>query len=238
MFRFLLITFLLILTSQVQAKIAQDWFKYNSEQNQYSIAGNALHPAAVFQKISLHSGIEIRYDKSLVSGMNLDIHDASFNEVLEFIDLKYSTLKAYSKNAHNQEVLTSLSILPKGQFQSGELLLALDPVTEAVAHKQQSTTPQAQQVYVTRIQQLELKVQKELSELADKEIERGERQEQRRQDHANRKQAKKNTLVKKLQEIKQTDPETYQRQLKIMSWKYPNLENDINKPDEVAVDSI
>ncbi len=192
--------------------------------------GSAIHPAALFQKISFHSGIELRYEKTLSEGLELDFEQASLDELFQFIDLNFSTLKAYSKTKDGKEVLTSLTVLPKGQFQSSELVLAFNPIKEAIAHKQKSTPTHAQKIYVTRIQQLEVKVQQHLDDMAQKAITREEKQTKRSIERKEQHQAERKALAKELREIKTADPEMYQRKVKIMSWKYPDLVNAIDNP--------
>ena len=52
-------------------------------------------------------------------------------DIIRFLDKKFSTIKGYSNNKE----LLSIVILPKGQFQSTELIAAIDPIDEGISHK-------------------------------------------------------------------------------------------------------
>lgn len=227
MFRFIIVSFLYILTFNAEAQLNNNWFKYDDEKKHFSISGKSIHPAAFFQKISLYSGIEIHYEKTLSEGLDLDFKDANTKEILNYIDTKFSTLKSFTKNNRNQETLITLTILPKGDFQSTNLALALNPIREAVAHKQQTTPTNAQEVYITRTQKMDFKIQQNLEKMASKTIEKEEIQQQKRNIKKDKKSKDKKTLVKELRDLRVSNPAIYQRKLEIMSWKHPNLKDSV-----------
>ncbi len=209
----------------------KNWFTVNtSEQNQvqtYQLIGSNIHPAALMEKLSLYSGIEIRYDKSIKEGLDFNMSDATLDELFRLVETRYSTLKAYTKNTQNEDVLTSLTVLPKGQFQSSELVLALDPVQEAVAHKQKATNENAKRVYVTRMETLEVKVRKNLEALAEKNIEQSAKRKEFKDQQAKEKAERRQQVIADLRVWQQKDPEIYRRKLAIVAWQYPGLEKEL-----------
>jgi hypothetical protein len=227
MLRYILVSCIYILTFNVEAQSNTNWFQYDSDKQQFSITGKAIHPAAFFKQIILHSGVEIHYEKYLSDGLNLDFEGSDINEIFNFIDTNFSTLKAFIKNNEDNEILTTLTILPKGNFQSSNLVLALNPIREAVAHKQQTTPLNAQEVYITRTQKMDLKIQQNLERMASKEIEHKEKQRQKRNIKKENTSSEKNALIKEFRELKVSNPEIYQRKIEIMSWKYPDLKDAI-----------
>lgn len=206
---------------------AGDWFDYNAEDKLYTVVGNNLHPSALFQKVSFHSGVEIRYEKSIQEGMDIELKKVEIEKIIRFIDSEFSTLKSYQKNSEGHSVLTSLTILPKGKFQSSELVLALNPVKEAVAHKQGETPEKAQKVFVTRLESLEVKVRDQLEELAQQEIKRSETKKNKELEINKNKRAERKKVVEELRELKKTDVALYERKLKVYSWRYPNLDTSV-----------
>lgn len=230
MFRFFTSLMLIVFSLPTLAQENQTWFNYDEQNDVYSVMGDSIYPGAFFQKVSLYSGIELRYEKSISEGLNLEFEQTNINELIRFIETEFSTLKAYSKNAENQEVLVSLTVLPKGQFQSSELLLALEPIREAIAHKQNSTPSQAQQVYVTRIQSLELKAQKKLAKMTESAMQRQEAQAKREKQRKEKKIAEKQRLAVELKELRRTSPELYERKLEVLAWKYPDLQEPLETP--------
>lgn len=205
-----------------------EWFFKDEVKNLFSVKGQSIHPSAFFQKLSFYSGVEIRYEKSIHEGLDLNLESVTLEEVYRFIDSEFSTLKAYSKDANGKEFLVSLSILPKGQFQSSQLVLAYDPVSEAVDHKQKKTPESSHRVYVTRMEKLEVKVRRQLEKLASEKIENREKESERRKERESSLEREKLLLVEELRQLKNEDLAIYSRKLEILAWKYPDLERDVN----------
>ena len=219
--------FLLLLIAFCFHSEARDWFDYDAKDKLYTVIGSDLHPSALFQKVSFHSGVEIRYEKSLQEGMDIELKQVEIEKIIRFIDSEFSTLKSYRKNSKGDSVLTSLTILPRGKFQSSELVLALNPVKEAVAHKKGETPEKAQKVFVTRLESLEIKVRDQLENLAQQEIKRSENKKTKELERNKNKRAERKQVVEELRELKKTDVALYERKLKVYSWRYPNLDASV-----------
>lgn len=224
---------LFFLFSSLSLASGNEWFIKNTDSHSFNIKGEKVHPAEFFKKVSFFSGVEIKYEESLHKGLTLDFYHAELDDLFRYIDLEFSTLKSYSKDLSGKEVLTSLSILPKGQFQSSKLVIAYDPLEEAVAHKNKMTSAESSSTYVTRMESLEIKIREQLEYLAEKKIEEEKSDKIRRKERENSQKEKRKKLIAELRTMKSTDPEMYQRKLDVMSWRYPNLEKSINNQEEI-----
>lgn len=222
-----LLIFIFALTF-LQEGMAKDWFQYDGESNTYSIYGEDVRPAAFFQSLSWHSGIQVRYEKSLVEGLFLNFRSEKIENILRYIDKEYSTLKSYKKDSSGKSKLTEITILPKGQFKSDQLVLALDPIDEVVASKQGKRPLEAENVYVTRFESLEIKVKKHFNEMAENRIAQEEFIREKNNRRRSEYKDEKERLVLSMKELKEKDPSLYQHKLKVNSWKYPDLEKSIN----------
>jgi len=205
------------------------WFSVNahSQPETFALKGKNIHPAAFFKQLSLYSGVEIRYEKSIIQGLDFDMQDATQAELFRYVDAQFSTLKTYTKQHDGQDVLTALTILPKGLFQSSQLVLAVEPIAEAVAHKQQQTPATAQRVYVTRLEKLELTLRNQLEHMAQQEIDAQQHKQTLRQAQQTKHQQARDNAVADLRRWQQKDPEIYQRKLAILSARYPDIEQDL-----------
>lgn len=229
--RLLIFTFLITLCQSLFGLTdSTEWFE-KIENGQYRVVGENINPVALFRKLSVHSGIEVRYEKTLYEGIELELDSVSIDGIIRHIDSNFSTLKSYLKDQNGKEILSSLTVLPKGQFQSTELVVAYDPVQETVDFKKGKFLRSAEKVYVTRMQSLEIEVRKQLEELAEREVKRDENNVKRIKERQYRDQEEKRELVSELKVLKSSDPDLYKHKLNVMAWRYPGIKDAINESE-------
>ena len=198
----LLISLSFSLTGQAQNN--EHWFQYNDANQSYYINANNVHPAAFFKYLSLKSGIEIKFDKQMINPINY-----------------YANNKSVEKK---QDVLTGITILPKGHFQSDQMVLAVDPLEEATHIKDGSMPSSAQPVYLTRMQHLEQRVRENLEQQAERIVIKREKRLKRLSENKREKEQKRQELLAELAELRNTDPKLYAAQKSIYFPEYSNQE--------------
>lgn len=221
------LSFILIISISLLAQGKTAWFVHDKNNNNYSIIGEDIRPSSFFYNLSLHSGIEIKYDTAIKDGMYLEFEEASLTDVLRHIENKFSTLKEYSKDSYGKEILISIAVLPKGKFSIENMIVAIDPIIEASMHKKGDISGRASNVYVTRMEKLEIKVRQQLEKLAQKNIDREEKLELKKQARINKREQDKKEAVAELKELKSKDQDAYAIRLKTLSWKYPDIEKSL-----------
>lgn len=198
------------------ASLAQNdetWFQYNAENQSYNINATNVHPAAFFKYFSLKSGIEIQFDKQLVNPINYYAKQASQSHIIRFLEQEFSTLLKYKKDSTaKKERLTNITILPKGHYQSDNMVLAVDPIEEATYLKDGSMPRAAQPVYLTRMQHLEQRVRENLEKQAERVIAKREQRLARLEENKHNKEQRKAERLAQLEELKTKDPELYAAQ--------------------------
>lgn len=219
---FIIFTLFSLLTS---AQPISNWFEYHSDQDTYSIDATNIHPAAFFKELSLSSGIEIQYDESITKPINFYGKQVTQAAIFRFLEKEFSTLTKYKKNKHNEDVLTSLAVLPKGQFQSSKMIVAVDPVEEAINYKKGAMNKKAMPAYVTRFDHLKEKVKHAIDKSAENQISREERREQRMAEKKARKEERMKQKQLELEALKEKDPALYE----IQKQRWGNFQN---KPQE------
>jgi len=222
--RYLLVLIGLHLSFFSIAQPQYDWFQYNNEKQTYSIDAHNIHPAAFLKQFSLYSGIEIEYDKHIYSPITYYSKDVKQANVIDFLEKEFSTLLTFKKNTDNQDVLTLISILPKGEFQSSDMVMALDPVEEVILFKQGKTPASTRSVYLTRLEHLERRVRESLERQAERTIKKREDRQQRLANIKKQTVDRKNKQLTQIAELKATDPALYARQKEILLLESHNKE--------------
>jgi len=204
-----------------------EWFYHDKKNNTYSINGVDVRPSSLFRSLSLHSGLEIKYDSELKEGLSLQFKEARLKNVIRYIDSEFSTFKQFSTDQFGREILISISVLPKGKLSSSNMIIAVDPIYEATVHEKGSVSGDAANVYVTRMEKLETKVRQQLEKLAQKNIDREEKQELKKLVRIKNRDKDKKEAVAELKELKSIDQDAYAIRLKTLSWKYPDIEKSL-----------
>lgn len=225
---FILLASLLVHSANAQP-VRDNWFVIQPDQKTYDVIGQSIHPAALFEKLSFHSGVEIRYEKELHQGLHLNMQGITLDELFDYVDSEFSTMKTYSKDAQGNELLIGLTILPKGGQPSAELVLAYDPVRAAIAHEKGRMTEHAEQVYVTRMEKLELKVRQQLKKMSQQEIKHQQKMAEKKEARVSKHERDKASLVSELKRLKHESPDLYQHKLAVHSWRYADLELAVNR---------
>lgn len=205
----------------------QSWFTFDKNTQSYTIEKNNVLPAIFFEKVSLHSGIEIRFDKYIDEPLNLDFYKSNLNDLVTFFDKKYSTLKSYS-NINGKEKLISIAILPKGIFQSDSMVIAANPIKEAIIHQGNKSSESAKNIYLTRIEKMNHKVKEQIQRAAKKAIKMNIHMAKIKKDRETEELRENQYLLKELAELKQENPDVYKHRVSIMSWRDPQIDNKVN----------
>ena len=206
---------------------SQNWFVLDKKTQTYDIQKNNVTPAIFFEKVSLHTGIEIKFDKYIDEPLNLDFYKSNLNDLIVFLDKKYSTLKSYSK-VNNQETLISIAILPKGIFQSNSMVVAVNPINEAITHQNNESSESAKNIYLTRMEKMNYKVKEQIQRAASKSIKmKTHFQDLKKQRKIENDKAEKDKL-EDLAVLKQENPDLYKHRISIMSWRDPNIDTKVN----------
>jgi hypothetical protein len=210
--RYLLLLVLLYLPIASFAQINETWFQYNPSTNTYSIDADNIHPAAFFKSFSLNSGIEIQFDDQILSPINYYANNNTQSQIVSFLEKEFSTLLTFKKDNNNQEILTLISILPKGKRQASRMISAVDPIEETIHFKTGNLPAKAKPIYLTRMDHLELKVRENLERQADYKIKKQEKREQRLTEERKVKAENDNRKLAELESLKDSDPQYYAMQ--------------------------
>ncbi|NVK37597.1 MAG: hypothetical protein HWE18_06715 [Gammaproteobacteria bacterium] len=204
-----LFIFLFITSLNLQAN--EDWFQYQEHTQTYNVDAINIHPSAFFKYLSFYTGIGIQYDQSISTPINFYGKNTSQQQLIQFLESEFSTLLTYKKNKNNENILTNIAILPKGQFQSDNMVMAIDPVQEAITAKSDNMPTIARPVYQTRLESMEEKIRDQVERLAEKRIESREYRKQKMERIAAEKQTLKQQRLAELAELKVSDPKLYER---------------------------
>lgn len=207
--RYLLLLITLQLSFFSYAQTNSTWFQYDPNNQTYYIDASNVHPAAFFKQFSLSSGIEIQFDRNITSPMDFYSKEAKQSQIINFLEKEFSTLLTFKKNKDHQEVLTHISILPKGQFQSSRMITAVDPIEEAIYQKTGKAPATAKPIYLTRMDHLETRVRENLERQTERTIKKQEARQQEILQSKQQKQTIKQARLAELETLKQTDPKLY-----------------------------
>lgn len=210
--RYLLLLVLLHLPIASFAQGNETWFQYNPSTNTYSIDADNIHPAAFFKSFSLYSGIEIQFDEKILSPINYYAKNNTQSQIVSFLEKEFSTLLTFKKDNNNQEILTLISILPKGKLQTSRMVSAVDPIEETINFKTGNLPTKAKSVYLTRMDHLELKVRENLERHADYKIKKQEKREQRLAKEKSIRAENDKRKLAELASLKESDPQYYAMQ--------------------------
>lgn len=213
----LLIFFSCFISAYTQANEA--WFQYHHSENTYTIDAKNIHPAAFFKHFSLNSGIEIVYEKNISSPIDYYSKNGNPAEIISYLKNEYSTLLTYKKSKEGKELLTSISILPKGQFQSGNMVMAVDPIEESINFKTHKLSSSSEPVYLTRLNHVESKVRASIERQADRTLVQREDRESRIQHQRKNRTAQNQKKLESLEFLKERDPALYAAQKLILNKK-------------------
>ena len=205
----------------------QSWFEFDKHTQSYTIEKNNVLPAILFEKISLHSGIEIKFDKYIDEPINLDFYKSNIKDLINFFDKEYSTLKRYS-NINNQEKLISIAILPKGMFQSDNMIVAANPIREAIIHQGDESSEQAKNIYLTRTEKMDYKIKEQIQRAAQKSVKMKTHLKKVKQERKIQQDKKYQDKLSNLAILKKENPDVYKHRISIMSWSDPKIDNKVN----------
>lgn len=210
--RYWLLLICLHLTVNGHAQPKEAWFQYDETSQRYQIDALNVHPAAFFKEFSLHSGIEIQFDQGLTEPVDFYMTQGTQDQLIGFLEKQYSTLLTFKKDQNNIETLTSISVLPKGQFQSSKMVVAVDPLEETINFKQNIMSQTAKPVYLTRLNHIENKVRQNLEQQAERTIKKREARLERMDNIKQQKKERDQQKLAELAAIKQSDPKLYAAQ--------------------------
>lgn len=204
----------------------QNWFNFDKATQTYTIEKNNVAPALLFEKFSLHSGIEVRFDKFIDEPLHLDFYKSPQSDLIQFFDKTYSTLKSYSK-IKSQDVLTSIAILPKGIFQSDSMVVAIHPVQEAIIHQADESSEAAKNIYLTRIEKMNYKVKEQIQRAASTAIKMKESKAKFKKERQLERDKIKQEEINQLAKLKNEDPELYKHRISVLSWRDSQIDNKV-----------
>lgn len=197
--------------------------EYSQANQHYLMPESGVFGSALFAFLGLHSGLEIRFSPSLSE--QKFILPASLNEaeIIRWLSHNLSTVQGFNR----QQQLISLTLLPKGEYQSPELIFANDITQEGKAHQQGQTNSSAKARFQLRLQELDQAQQKQLKEQIEKNFDREQQAAARQQQRQQRKNQQLSLLVKQLQELRLEDPELYEHLLTINQNRFPALASKV-----------
>lgn len=209
--------------------------EYNDVSQTYRFPERLLSSAELFTFVSTHSGIRIFYAPSLVIPDLLTGANLSEDALMRFLDSQFSVIKTFNE----QKEIISLQILPTGQYQSDQLIQALETrENKALTHQEianisDNTTELRQQVLKAKAQH-----QAALARHLEQQQEFNDTEQNNKEVAKQARLAKeldlKNKAIAKLSQFKHTDKEIYDRLLRIYVTRYPNIESEVNDQDPSA----
>ncbi len=213
---------LILLGLNLQESVADPAFniQYKQSSQTYLLPENEILGHELFSFFGLQSGLEIRFSPSLARQKYLLPRILSEQQLIRWLTSNLSTVEGF--NSKNK--LISLVILPKGEFQSDELIFANDPVNEGKAHLLGQTNHTAKQRFQLRVAEFTHKQQQQLDYQIEKNFEREEHAKKRNTERRARKLQRQSALVEQLRFERSNDPELYTRLLEVNKKRYPDLE--------------
>lgn len=214
---------LLCLSSAVSA----DQYKYDQKNDRYTMIGQ-FKTIMLLERLSFDSGIEIKLDADANKKIIVDLESVSEKEVITFFDQEYSTVKSYIKKDGLKE-LVSLTILPKGKYQSNELITIVRNSDIGFEYTENASgyNPKSISRFQERIKRLELdqkkRYEKELKRKKDRVDRKSELHEKKRKKY----EKEKKEVVEELKRLKSEDQLIYERTLNAYSIKFPNIKKQV-----------
>lgn len=226
-FRFMIVINISLLSLAVQAQ--RPLIEFNQKNKLYTFSADKIKSQHVLSKFSLYSGIGIQYGSGLKEYIAIDLIKQTEQQVVSYLSQEYSTIKQFGKNSAGKKRLLKLKILPKGQYQTDSWYQALPDLAAATSYgtERSLVDEQATDRLRERLEQLPLLEQQEIDRMVSQQI----KDQQQRAEHKVKSQAKKKQkkekLISQLRELKNKDPEQYQRRLKINEWRYKGLQQQV-----------
>ena len=194
--------------------------KFDAIGQNYLLSQDSILAHELLSFVGLTSGLEIRFAPSLAQQTYQLPKRLTELELLRWLANTFSTVKNYNQ----QQQLISLTILPKGQYQSESLILANDPINEGKAHKLEQTNETAKGRFQLRLKEFDQQLQARLQQQIERSIEREAKINSRTKQRDQQKAEKQTLLANKMRSLKSSDPELYTRMLEINQGRYPELE--------------
>jgi hypothetical protein len=218
-----LIFLLYILISQSCLANNSSAIKFDVIGQNYQLSQESILAHELLSFVGLTSGLEIRFAPSLAQETYQLPKILTESELLRWLANTFSTVQHYNQ----QQQLISLTILPKGQYQSESLILANDPINEGKAHKLEQTNETAKERFQLRLKEFDQQLQTLLQQQIERSIEREAKIKSRAKQRDQQKAEKQTVLANKMRSLKSSDPELYARMLEINQARYPGLEAEI-----------
>lgn len=196
---------------------ASSWFEFDSRTERYSIVSEAVNPSSLFRKISQHSGIEIKYSKSIVKPIYLKIENADLNSMIRVIDQEFSTFKRFESTGQGESLLVAMTVLPKGMLDGSDLVLAGGSKDENIFNGAESDNKNLDKD-VYRQGKLNEKIASHLEKLSEK------RKNIEFENSGGNKSKLAESKLAELNRLKETDRMLYEHKLKIYSRGKNNFE--------------
>jgi len=218
-----LISLLYIFISQSCLASNSTAITFDAISQNYQLSQDSIQAHELLSFVGLTSGLEIRFAPSLAQETYQLPKRLTESELLRWLANTFSTVQHYNQ----QQQLISLTILPKGQYQSESLILANDPINEGKAHKLEQTNETAKGRFQLRLKEFDQQLQARIEQQIERSIEREEKIKSRTKQRDQQKAEKQTVLANKLRSLKSSDPELYARMLEINQGRYLGLEAEI-----------
>lgn len=199
MYRFLFFVVFLVSHSAI-ADNQTNWFVYDAQTQTYSIDSQNIIPRHLFRNISKYSGIHIRFDDTLTKPIEFYGKNIKQDRIIAFLEKQYSTLQTFTKNDQGQDVLTTLTILPKGKFQSDHLVAAINPPNDNTLDNNSETENTPKPSLPSR-----------LNALRDRMKAHANGDQKTNSTLKERKENKRKRREEALEKLKQTHPDLYEK---------------------------
>lgn len=202
------------------AQPSEDWFIYKEADQTYTIDSKNIKPQILLHKLAEQSGIEILYDASLKDAIDIFVRNADIYRIVGDLQRNYSTMTKFRRNRKGEDILVKLTILPKDQYHSNNLIQAMQPLQEAISLRSGNMPDSAKSAYLTRLDHLEKKIRDTLTRQAEKIISKREQRNERRKTLADKRDEKRKKAFLELEALKDSDPELYEREKSILESLY------------------
>lgn len=210
---------------------------YDKSSDKISISANDASYKETLARIASLSGIEILMDPKAEHTFTTNINDLPLETALKQLSHRTSFIlvhntpetdgsKPQAKPA--KPILISMRILPKGEFDTDKLLPVLAPTGEAFIREKNRYSAPAQQVeifdhakkrWVARLKTMPPEKREKLLEAAqekhDRLTKKRNEREQRKKDHAKKREEHQKRRDARLEELRLSDPERYERRMKL-----------------------
>lgn len=213
------------LTSQTSYSAQTPSIQYDSIKQYYEFAEQAISGHQLFSFLGLQSGLEIRFAPSLGQQNYTLPNRLTEQELIRWLASNLSLVQGFNKD----QKLISLTLLPKGQLQSEQLIFANAPVSEGKSHQLGQTNTTAAQRFQLRVDELSQQEKFQLEQRIERNFEREKEASSRKAKRQARKDKEQQSLIDQLRASKISDPEMYARILELNKKRYPHLERAVNE---------